>query len=64
MRLIMKERLKSFYLSNRKYIDLTFSLVVVAFLYALHKGDLKATVDILNIAKVLVQTIIGAGDSL
>ena len=60
----MKERLKSFYLSNRKYIDLTFSLVVVAFLYALHKDDLKATVAILNIAKVLVQTVIGAGDSL
>lgn len=57
----MKDKLKSFYLSNRKYIDLTFSLVIVAFFYALHKGDLKTTVDILNIAKVLVQVIVGSG---
>lgn len=57
----MKDLLKAFYLTKRKYVDLTFSLVVVAFFYALHKGDLKLSVDILTIAKALVQIIVGAG---
>lgn len=57
----MKDFLKRFYLTKRKYVDLTFSLVLIAFLYALHKGDLKLSVDILNVAKGLVQIIVGAG---
>lgn len=62
---MIKEKLKTFYLTNQKYIDITFTLIVVAFCYAIHKGDLRTLVDTLNIAKSLLQILLmnGVGET-
>ena len=54
----IKSKLKTFYLTNRVYLDLTFSLIVVAFLYALHRGDLKYVIEVLKIAQALIQILV------
>lgn len=55
----MKVKLRTFYVTHQKYISLTFSLITVAFLYALHKGDLQHTVEILKVAQALVSILCG-----
>lgn len=59
--IMIKEKLKTFYLTNQKYIDLTFTLILVAFCYAVHRGDLKTLVDILNVTKSLLELILTNG---
>ena len=54
----IKTKLKNFYLTYRVYLDLTFSLIIVAFLYALHRGDLKYVIEVLKIAQVLIQILV------
>lgn len=56
----MKVKLRTFYLTHQKYISLTFRLIIVAFLYALHKGDLKYIVEILKVAQTIVAILCGA----
>lgn len=54
-----KVKLRTFYLTYQKYISLTFSLIAVAFFYALHRGDLKYLVEILKVAQTLIQILCG-----
>lgn len=55
-------KLKSLYVTNRTYINLTFTLIVIAFSYAIKKGDLKIMVEVLKVAQTLLSVILtGAG---
>lgn len=55
----MRVKLRTFYALHQKYISLTFSLITVAFFYALHKGDLKYLVEILKVAQAIVAILCG-----
>lgn len=57
---IIKNKLKDFCSSYSPYIDLTFTLVTISFFYALHKGYLKEAIEILKVAKGLIEILIGA----
>ena len=56
---VIKTKLRTFYLTYKVYLNLTFSLVMVAFLYTLHKGDLKYIVEVLKVAQALIQVLAG-----
>ena len=56
---VIKTKLRAFYLTYKVYLNLTFGLVLMAFLYALHKGDLKYIVDVLKVAQALIQILAG-----
>lgn len=53
----MKVKLKTFYITYQRYISLTFSLIIVAFFYALHKGDLRSVVEILKVAQAIISVL-------
>lgn len=53
----MKVKLKAFYITYHRYISLTFSLILVAFFYALHKGDVKSLVEVLKVAQAIITVL-------
>lgn len=54
-------KLKSLYVTNRTYINLTFTLIVIVFSYAIKKGDLKIMVEVLKVAQTLLNVILTGG---
>ena len=56
---VIKTKLRTFYLTYKVYLNLTFSLDMIAFLYTLHKGDLKYIVEVLKVAQALIQVLAG-----
>lgn len=59
---VIKTKLRTFYLTYKVYLNLTFSLIMVAFLYTIHKGDLKYIVEVLKVAQALIQVLAGMWD--
>ena len=53
------DKLRAFYMTYKVYINLIFSLITVAFFYALHRGDLKFLVEILKVASGFMQLLVG-----
>lgn len=56
---VIKTKLRTFYLTYKVYLNLTFSLLFVAFLYTIHRGDLKYIVEVLKVAQALIQVLTG-----
>ncbi len=54
----IKERIKLFYYNNLSYIQLTFSILMLAFFYTLHKGELKYMVDVLMVIQGVITLLL------
>lgn len=52
-----KGKLKVLYMSHVVYLKLTFSLIMIAFFYALHKGELKYIIDVLKVAQEIISIL-------
>lgn len=55
----LKDKLKLTTITNPVYVRITYLLIIIAFTYTLHRGDLKSLIEILKVALSFLELLLG-----
>lgn len=57
----LKDKLMSIYITNKTYINITFTMLIIGFSVAIRNGDLKSMIEVLKVTQVILNAILTAG---